>query len=60
MANPAATIEVGTDTVSVVARTLEGDERDRIWERQKELMPGVADYEAATTRTIPVVVLDPA
>lgn len=60
VANPAATIEVGTDTVSVVARTLEGDERDRIWERQKELMPGFADYEAATTRTIPVVVLDPA
>lgn len=60
VANPAASIEVGTETVAVVARTVEGDERDELWERQKALMPGFADYEAATTRTIPVVVLDPA
>lgn len=60
VANPAASIEVGTETVAVVARTVEGEERDELWERQKAQMPGFADYEAATTRTIPVVVLDPA
>ena len=58
VANPSASIEVGTETVPVTARVLEGDERDAVWERQKELMPGFAEYEEKTTRTIPVVVLD--
>jgi deazaflavin-dependent oxidoreductase (nitroreductase family) len=53
-----ATIEVGTDTVRVVARAAEGDERERLWSRQKERMPGFADYEQKTTREIPVVVLE--
>ena len=57
-ANPAATIEVGTATVPVVARVAEGDERDRIWEQQKQDVPGFADYEKATERTIPVVILE--
>ena len=57
-ADPSASIEVGTETVPVTARILEGTERDEIWARQKELMPGFADYEQATTRTIPVVLLE--
>ncbi len=57
-AHPDATIEVGTDTVPVVARVAEGDERERLWSRQKERMPGFADYEQKTTREIPVVVLE--
>ncbi|QXC62182.1 nitroreductase family deazaflavin-dependent oxidoreductase [Aquihabitans sp. G128] len=60
VANPDASIEVGADTVAVRARVLEGDEREAVWSKQKELMPGFAEYEASTTRTIPVVVLDPA
>jgi deazaflavin-dependent oxidoreductase (nitroreductase family) len=58
VANPKARVEVGTDTFDVVARVAEGDERDRIWEEQKQLMPGFADYERTTTRQIPVVVLE--
>lgn len=58
VANLEATIEVGSETIAVRARVLEGDERDAVWEDQKAAMPGFADYEAATTRTIPVVVLD--
>jgi deazaflavin-dependent oxidoreductase (nitroreductase family) len=57
-AHPDATIEVGTDTVPVAARVAEGDERERLWSRQKERMPGFADYEQKTTREIPVVVLE--
>ena len=49
VAHPDATIEIGPDTVPVRARVTEGDERERIWARQKELMPGFADYEAKTT-----------
>ena len=60
VANAAASIEVGDRTVSVTARIAEGAERDRLWSRQKQLMPGFADYEASTTRQIPVVVLEPA
>ena len=60
VANPSASIEVGTETVPVQATVLEGDERSQIWERQKELMPGFADYEKATDRVIPVVLLSKA
>jgi deazaflavin-dependent oxidoreductase (nitroreductase family) len=60
VANPETTVEVGPDTVAVTARVAEGDERDRLWTRQKELMPGFADYEvSAGDREIPVVVLSP-
>jgi deazaflavin-dependent oxidoreductase (nitroreductase family) len=59
VANPEATLEVGTDTVAVTARVAEGEERERIWSKQKAAMPGFADYEQKTTRQIPVVVLTP-
>jgi hypothetical protein len=37
----------------------EGDQRERIWSKQKEVMPGFAEYEKKTTRQIPVVILSP-
>ena len=60
IANPRASVEVGAATVNVVAKVAEGDTRERLWSTQKELYPGFADYEAKTTRLIPVVVLEPA
>lgn len=61
MANPETTVEVGADTIPVVAREATGDERERIWARQIAAMPGFADYEAqAAPRVIPVVVFEPA
>jgi deazaflavin-dependent oxidoreductase (nitroreductase family) len=59
-ANPHARIEVGTETHDVVARIADGVERERIWTRQKELVPGFASYEERTSRQIPVVILEPA
>jgi deazaflavin-dependent oxidoreductase (nitroreductase family) len=59
LANPNAKVEVGTRTIDVMARVPDADERRRIWEEQKRLMPGFADYERRTTREIPVVILDP-
>lgn len=56
--NPAAKIEVGTDTVDVRARVAGDEERDGIWEQQKQDVPGFADYEKSTDRTIPVVILE--
>jgi deazaflavin-dependent oxidoreductase (nitroreductase family) len=58
-ANPRATVEVGTETRDVRARVAEGEEREKIWSRQKEIMPGFAGYETKTTRQIPVIILDP-
>jgi deazaflavin-dependent oxidoreductase (nitroreductase family) len=58
VANPRASVEVGTDTVDVNARVATGDERERLWSRQKELYPGFAEYEQKTTREIPVIVLE--
>lgn len=57
LANPAARIEVGDDTIDVVAREIEGDERDALYRKQAELHSGFADYEKKTTRVIPVVAL---
>jgi deazaflavin-dependent oxidoreductase (nitroreductase family) len=56
-ANPEVTVEIGSDTFEAVARVAEGDERERIWEKQKRDMPGFADYEVRTARPIPVVIL---
>ncbi|HUZ09950.1 MAG TPA: nitroreductase family deazaflavin-dependent oxidoreductase [Acidimicrobiales bacterium] len=60
VAHPATTVEVGTDTVDVRARVVAGDERDEIWSKQKQLMPGFAGYEEKTKgiREIPVLLLE--
>jgi F420H(2)-dependent quinone reductase len=59
-ANPDVTIEVGSDTIPVRARVAEGDERARLYRAQADQMPNFDDYAAkATTREIPVVVLEP-
>ncbi|MGA8257476.1 MAG: nitroreductase family deazaflavin-dependent oxidoreductase [Nocardioides sp.] len=57
LANPEASIEVGDDTVAVVATELTGDERTEKYAKQAELFPGFAEYQAKTTRVIPVVAL---
>ena len=57
VAHPDATIEVGTETVPVAARVLEGEERSAVWDAQKRASEAFAKYEAATSRTIPVVLL---
>lgn len=60
VANPSVSAEIGDGTRAFTARVAGPAERDEIWERQKREYPGFADYEAQTTRVIPVVVLDPA
>jgi deazaflavin-dependent oxidoreductase (nitroreductase family) len=57
-ANPEAIIEVGTETIAVVARIAEDVERERIWTKQKQQRPNFADYEKQTTRQIPVIILE--
>lgn len=59
IAHPDTTIEVGDRTVEVTARVLDEAEREPVWQEQKRRYPGFADYEAKTSRVIPVVMLDP-
>ena len=57
--NPNATIEVGTDTIDVLASEAGGEERERLYRTQAERIPQFAEYERRTARTIPVIVLTP-
>jgi deazaflavin-dependent oxidoreductase (nitroreductase family) len=57
-ANPQATVEVGTETVGVNAVVTEGEERDRLFDRQADRFPQFADYAQKTTRQIPVIALE--
>jgi deazaflavin-dependent oxidoreductase (nitroreductase family) len=59
-ANPNVTIEVGTDTIDVLASEATGKERDRIFRTQAEQVPQFAEYEKRAGRVIPVMVLTPA
>jgi deazaflavin-dependent oxidoreductase (nitroreductase family) len=57
LAHPEATVEVGTETFEVTAVVLTGEERDRLYARQVERAPVFAEYQAKTTRKIPVIAL---
>jgi len=58
-AQPTVTIEVGTDTIPVVASEATGEERERLFTAQLERLPQFAEYAAKTDRVIPVIVLTP-
>jgi deazaflavin-dependent oxidoreductase (nitroreductase family) len=59
-AHPNVSIEVGTDTIDVLASEATGAERERLFRTQVERVPQFAEYEkTAGERIIPVVVLTP-
>jgi deazaflavin-dependent oxidoreductase (nitroreductase family) len=57
LAHPDVQVEFGADTYTATATNVTGPKRDEIFDRQKKIMPGFAEYEATTTRVIPVVAL---
>jgi deazaflavin-dependent oxidoreductase (nitroreductase family) len=57
VAHPEVEVEFGEEHFTATATPVTGAERDRIYTRQKEVMPAFAEYEAKTTRTIPVIAL---
>lgn len=60
LADPAALVEAGGRTLVVRATEIvDPAERDRLWVAHKALVPSFGDYESATARTIPVLVLEP-
>jgi deazaflavin-dependent oxidoreductase (nitroreductase family) len=58
-AQPNVSIEIGTDTLDVVASEATGEERKRLFRTQAERVPQFAEYEKQTDRVIPVIVLTP-
>jgi deazaflavin-dependent oxidoreductase (nitroreductase family) len=59
MAQRNVTIEVGTDTIDVVASEATGEERERLYRTQAERVLQFGEYEKRTERVIPVIVLTP-
>jgi deazaflavin-dependent oxidoreductase (nitroreductase family) len=53
-ANPRAHIEIGNDTYDVIARELPQEERDETYPKVVELAPGFGEYQAKTSRVIPL------
>ncbi|MGI3782010.1 MAG: nitroreductase family deazaflavin-dependent oxidoreductase, partial [Janthinobacterium lividum] len=60
VADPRADLQDGMVTTDMVARVVEGAEREQWWDRCVEAYPPYAEYQEKTDRVIPVFVLDPA
>ncbi len=58
-ANPVVTLQDGTTAGRFSAREVHADERSAWWERAVEAYPPYADYQRATERRLPVLVLEP-
>ena len=54
IANPATTVEIGTETRSVTASEITGEDRYRIWQDIAAAAPGFGEYQTKTTRIIPL------
>ncbi|MEE2854008.1 MAG: nitroreductase family deazaflavin-dependent oxidoreductase [Actinomycetota bacterium] len=57
-ANPQARVEIGTDAFDVAARELPADERAALFDKITAVAPGFAEYQAKTTRVIPLFELN--
>lgn len=59
LATPECELRAGAQRYRALARTAEGDERDRLWRQLVDIYPPYEDYQVdAEPRRIPVVVLD--
>jgi deazaflavin-dependent oxidoreductase (nitroreductase family) len=57
VADPLVTIEVNGESLSASARIVDEAERRRLYDAHARLHPSFTEYEAKTTRVIPVIVL---
>ncbi|MGO9954944.1 MAG: nitroreductase family deazaflavin-dependent oxidoreductase [Solirubrobacteraceae bacterium] len=58
-AHPEVAIEVGTETINVVANEASDAERERLFRAQAERSPQFAAYQDKTDRVIPAIILTP-
>ena len=57
-ANPAVTVQDGTDIFEATAREIAGDEREHWWKLAVDAFPPYAEYQQNTDRQIPVFVIE--
>lgn len=60
VANPVASVQIGADVRTVRARHASDEEREDLWPRLLENWPSYDDYQARTSRVLPVVILEAA
>lgn len=58
-ANPDVRIEIGDGNEDVTASEINGAGHAEVWSALVQAMPGFGDYQRNTTRTIPLMALDP-
>ncbi|MER7746393.1 nitroreductase/quinone reductase family protein [Streptomyces bacillaris] len=58
LARPSVHVELGEQEFETIAVPAEGSRRDELFARVVAEAPGYAEYQAATDRTLPVVVLE--
>jgi deazaflavin-dependent oxidoreductase (nitroreductase family) len=58
-AYPTTRVEVGGETIDVVAEEAAGDERERLFAKATEHYPQLSDAANKTTRVIPIMILTP-
>ena len=58
-ASPLVELQDGALRQDYTARELSGHERETWWARAVDAFPGYADYQVATSREIPVMLLEP-
>jgi deazaflavin-dependent oxidoreductase (nitroreductase family) len=57
--NPHAVVKIGTDELTVQARTPSAEQRERLWVGITATYSGYARYQKKTARQIPVLILTP-
>ena len=55
---PQVELQVQDEVFTARARTAQGEERERLWEKANEVWPHYEEYQQRTDRVIPVVVLE--
>ncbi len=58
-AHPEVQIEVGTESIPVIATEATGEERVRLFDAQAARSPQFGEYQQKTDRQIPVIILTP-
>ncbi|MFE6662983.1 nitroreductase family deazaflavin-dependent oxidoreductase [Streptomyces sp. NPDC057697] len=59
LAHPVVRVELGTRTFQALAVPAEGARREELFAHAVRVAPGYADYQARTSRPLPVVALEP-
>ncbi len=58
VADPECDLQIGARRVQARARLIEGEERASVWKMMRDVYPPYDDYQKATEREIPVILLE--